>query len=363
AHHDTPLSKAQAKARMWLTGLSEKILYYGNIFDVLVQQHPEYVSLAWGTFKLLFVAIANHAESASKLSKSVSQVADLLPQQSLLLVLYPTAQMQTSVARLYAHILIFFVSALKWYKDSRLVHAIKSILQPWDMKFRTQYEAIAAETQQVRRLAEVALNVEVRDTRLEVLQGMLKEIRLDLTSQRTTLNRVHLNQMLSLPMWNSLPTSGESLQFCRSMRNRHRAPMRLQLPEVEKLNAWSLQKSSPLLLIDTYIPAVAKAFMVDLIDLVQTNRMQIIWALRYEEYWSQRLRATDIVRMLTLQAMQVGAGNLLDSPFPITVEQLREAAGLQQWVAILGRMLTSISSAFIVLDADLLAHATAYDRS
>ena len=26
---DTSLSKAQAKARMWLTGLSEKILYYG----------------------------------------------------------------------------------------------------------------------------------------------------------------------------------------------------------------------------------------------------------------------------------------------------------------------------------------------
>jgi hypothetical protein len=79
--------------------------------------------------------------------------------------------MQTSVARLYAHILKFFLSSLKWYKDSCAVHAFKSIFQPWDLKFRHEYEAIAAEAQQIRRLADVALKAEVRDTRLEVVQG------------------------------------------------------------------------------------------------------------------------------------------------------------------------------------------------
>lgn len=51
----TSLSKAKAKTRLWLIGLSEKLVHYGNIFDVMVQHHPEYVALAWGTFKLLFV--------------------------------------------------------------------------------------------------------------------------------------------------------------------------------------------------------------------------------------------------------------------------------------------------------------------
>jgi hypothetical protein len=51
----TSLSKSKAKARLWLAGLSEKIVHYGNIFDVMAQHHPEYVSLAWGTFKLLFI--------------------------------------------------------------------------------------------------------------------------------------------------------------------------------------------------------------------------------------------------------------------------------------------------------------------
>lgn len=116
-------------------------------------------------------AITNHAETASKLSKSISQVANLLPQHSLHLILYPTPQMQVSVARIYACILNFFLSALKWYRDSRAVHAVKSIFQPWDLKFRPEYEAIAIESQQIKRLANVALKAEVRDTRLEVVQG------------------------------------------------------------------------------------------------------------------------------------------------------------------------------------------------
>lgn len=47
--------KVSMKARRWLTGLSEKVVYFSNIFDVLVQHHSEYVALAWGTFKLVFM--------------------------------------------------------------------------------------------------------------------------------------------------------------------------------------------------------------------------------------------------------------------------------------------------------------------
>ena len=50
-------STSESKARRWLVALSERIAFYGQIFDVLVQQHPEYVSLAWGTFKFVFQVI------------------------------------------------------------------------------------------------------------------------------------------------------------------------------------------------------------------------------------------------------------------------------------------------------------------
>jgi hypothetical protein len=43
------------KARKWLSRLSSRICHYGRVLDVLVQHHPEYVSLAWGALKFLFV--------------------------------------------------------------------------------------------------------------------------------------------------------------------------------------------------------------------------------------------------------------------------------------------------------------------
>lgn len=79
--------------------------------------------------------------------------------------------MQAAVARLYATIMRFFLSALQWYNDSRTTHAIKSIFQPWDIRFKGEHEAIAATAQRVERLADVALKAEVRDTRLEVVKG------------------------------------------------------------------------------------------------------------------------------------------------------------------------------------------------
>ena len=45
----------QSKVRKWLTKFSRRIALYTNVMDTLVSHHPEYVSLAWGTLKLLFI--------------------------------------------------------------------------------------------------------------------------------------------------------------------------------------------------------------------------------------------------------------------------------------------------------------------
>jgi hypothetical protein len=45
----------ESRVRKWLGALSSRVGYYGRIMDVLSQHHPEYVSLAWGTIKFLFI--------------------------------------------------------------------------------------------------------------------------------------------------------------------------------------------------------------------------------------------------------------------------------------------------------------------
>ena len=52
----------KSKTRTCITELSKRVCYYGKVMDVLVQHHPEYVSLAWGAMKLVF-GVGTHSLS------------------------------------------------------------------------------------------------------------------------------------------------------------------------------------------------------------------------------------------------------------------------------------------------------------
>lgn len=133
--------------------------------------------------------------------------------------------------------------------------------------------------------------------------GMYQELRVDFASQCATLNRVHLTQMLSLPLWNGLPTSGESLRYCRFMWDRRRNRNSFALSEIARLEAWSAQSANRTLLVDKYALMTPKTFMVDLINLTIDSGKIILWALRYVEYWDQHMTIMEILLVLVLQAM------------------------------------------------------------
>ncbi|KAI9711291.1 MAG: hypothetical protein M1820_002278 [Bogoriella megaspora] len=115
-----------SKTRKWITRLSARIHLYGKVLDVFVQQHPEYASLVWGTFKLLFVGIVNQEELTKELAKALCRIADALPQTERDLLLYPSDDMEDLVATLYAHVTSFAQRAVQWYTESRIKHAVSS---------------------------------------------------------------------------------------------------------------------------------------------------------------------------------------------------------------------------------------------
>ena len=45
----------KSRARKWLASASSRLMYWSVIMDTLAQHHPEYVSLAWGAMKFLFI--------------------------------------------------------------------------------------------------------------------------------------------------------------------------------------------------------------------------------------------------------------------------------------------------------------------
>lgn len=124
--------------RRCIEQVSERVHHYGNVLDVFVQHHPEYVSLAWGTMKLLVgvsldplpspyftaklirrvaQAVVEHRKTGSILANSLLDIADSLPRVNLMSSLYPTQSMQRMVATLYASIIRFLMRALIWYDE------------------------------------------------------------------------------------------------------------------------------------------------------------------------------------------------------------------------------------------------------
>jgi hypothetical protein len=171
--------RSQSKTKKWLSRLASRISFYGNVIDVLVQHHPEYVSLAWGAFKFMFMvsdghlsarlttyhyyqAVQNHESVMAVLAKALSRIADALPRVEFYSILYPTARMRVAVEELFAHLLRFFVRALDWYQENTFSHIIHSITRPPEIRYQDTLELIDELSRRIDQLAVSASQAEIR---------------------------------------------------------------------------------------------------------------------------------------------------------------------------------------------------------
>ncbi|KAI1759878.1 hypothetical protein GGR53DRAFT_512112 [Hypoxylon sp. FL1150] len=151
-----------SKTRKWLQRTSETICHYATVLDVFVQHHPEYVSLVWGTMKLLFVSAVNHAETLKLLAKSISQVAVRLPRINILSILYPTEQMRLAVENLYSCILNFLLMAHAWCNESKFRHIYHSFTRPHVLRYNDILERVTDCSNNIIELASVGSQAELR---------------------------------------------------------------------------------------------------------------------------------------------------------------------------------------------------------
>lgn len=155
-------SRTQSKARKHLHKFSAGFMYYGRVMDMLVQQQPEYVSLAWGTMKLLFILVMNHEELTSELAKALSKIADVLPRVEFDLILYPVDDMKHKMEDLYAHIIRFYQRALKWYEASKAKHALLSVVKLYKLHFEDILQSITDRARSIDQFAVAMAHGETR---------------------------------------------------------------------------------------------------------------------------------------------------------------------------------------------------------
>ncbi|CAI6319249.1 unnamed protein product [Periconia digitata] len=385
-------AKRNTRVWKWLTQLSARISVYGSILDVMVQHHPEYAALVWGTMKFLFIGVENHEESVHQLSKALCRIADCLPRQELKHILYPTIQMQEAVAKLYAHLIQFMVHAMRWYQKSRSRRAIGAILKPFALDFQDQLDEVYGLSKNINEIANTAAQAELRAVhtkvedvyqelslaRLEIKhlgealslgnerslqimsrsQSLSSQVQLDIHSQSAMIRTVQLNQIMSAPFMSDIPSSGKSLNYCSAIAQRH--PQYVILPNavVNDLRGWSEDINLPYLIIETPDSAYGKALLLSLLQQIQNAKRPAIWALRFANFLDRDPCVEDILRILLLHALEVNSDALALQNFPITLASLRAASSQEDWLVLLDRALAGLDEVYIIIDPDLLRFST-----
>ncbi|KAJ5697453.1 hypothetical protein N7488_011137 [Penicillium malachiteum] len=162
-------NRSHSKIKRYLEHVSERIHYYGNVMDVLVQQHPEYVSLAWGMMKLLVGAVIEHKKTGSVITNSLLDIADALPRVQLVSSLYQTESVERMVATLYACIIKFLLRALRWYEEGSLKRALHAVTKPVGLQYDDIIDEMSRVTNSLMAEATAGSQAEQRDMHSELI--------------------------------------------------------------------------------------------------------------------------------------------------------------------------------------------------
>ncbi|KAK4206668.1 hypothetical protein QBC37DRAFT_487989 [Rhypophila decipiens] len=144
------------------------------------------------------------------------------------------------------------------------------------------------------------------------------------------ISHIQLGQILSLPFMQTLPTSGQSLEYFLDQDYSH--------------------------------ASCVKDFLFDMIGFLRQHGLPVLWVLRSSGMYNSPFTTLDVIRMLLHQALEIN-GSAMSTSYPITVAQLREASSHQEWFALLKRALQGCPRIYIIMDSDAIEHVTNHDKA
>jgi hypothetical protein len=321
--------------------------------------------------------------------------------------------MQQAVTKLYSRLLHFMVHALQWYRKNQAKRAIGAIFKPFSLGFQDQLTEINELSRTVDEIATTAAQAELRAVhirienlnkelglaRLEIkslsdlvsleadrvfqvascmnpcllavrcsysprlgTQSLSSDIQLDLRSQAVMIRTVQLNQIISAPFMNDIPSSGASLSYCSTFSRRQAHAITLSQSEIDLLHCCSVDNDIFYMIVETHNPNDDKTLLLSLLQQIQTANRPVLWALRFADYLSRSICLDDIIRTLVLHALEINSNALVSTTFPITLPGLRAASTQLDWLSILNRSLSGLDEVYIIIDPDLLRFAAEDNR-
>ncbi|KAM5341919.1 hypothetical protein ACJ41O_014950 [Fusarium nematophilum] len=391
------VSQNKHSTRAWLRGLSKRIMYYGQVLDVMSQHHPEYVALVWGLVKFVLMGVLNHGTLVAQFSQALSVIAQLLPRTELSAELYQTNEMKDAVANLYAHILLFLQQAVRWYNVGPAGRALTALFKPFELSYKESIEQIMLCAQHIDDISSIASKVEIREIKVlvegesaklakqedklhemqarfnlaqeeicskvgSILQIIscnatrLNEVHLDIKDIKPRVNDMHFSHVLGALEPKRSPE--DALRAHRSLIRRS-SPWRSQnkntLELFQGVGQWISAPKSSLLILQTQPRAQArvKEIATELIRLLQPRSKKVIWYLSSLNLNDEgEISSVDVLKSLIFQCMKLVPEFVASDPGNFSTAKLHGHHSEEEWLELLCHMLRHLNACFIVIEAE-----------
>ncbi|KAI0192307.1 hypothetical protein EV127DRAFT_468893 [Xylaria flabelliformis] len=381
--------KGESKVREALVSFSEKIHYYSGILDVLVSHHPEYVALAYGAIKFLFVGVVNHQKLLTQLCTGLSNIADILPRAALIMRLYATMHVRQVIVAIYTNVLKFLLRALSWYRESKVMHIIHAITRPAELRYNDLLATILSLSSRMTENALASSHAEQQDMHTdlstlvhwkshiekkvdEVMSHLLEVKKCVFTEQAISssarldvsqkLSEIQLSQFLQHISVLNLPEPAKAFQASLFMSKRRQARPSNRGPPFwldTRVQRWNNSKESSLIILDgtTKTRANLQHFCVSSINLLRDSKLPVIWALKSlasDRTMADQVSTIDVLKYFVQQAIKINECIHTDAALAPRLGAYLGAQTEEDWLRILGSALRGVPLIYIIFDTEIL---------
>ncbi|KAH8166169.1 hypothetical protein CIB48_g2099 [Xylaria polymorpha] len=371
-----------SKARKWFERFSKKIVFYGNILDVFVEHHPEFVALAWGAMKLVFTAVVNNETTASMLAEAMVQIADNLPQVELASILYPNDHMRLAVVDLNAYILKFLIRANDWYTEGHWKHAWHSLTSPPELRYDDLLRLIHEKSRFIDQLSKSCQQIESRQIceKVNEMNEKVDDLKKDLEKIYTTISwqssaLISTNHIVSDLQFANIMTSisdtaiGDPVKILHHLfATRRRASRTVtgkatclsrRFWDSPLLDRWNTSMTSDIAILREQFQSIQalRYFCTDVIQYLSELGIPIIYALKIpvNELASPNISCIDLIKYILRQALQIRQKYQTEKSMSLACAPFHGNYSEAEWFQVLEHVLSGINRpVYLLLDLELI---------
>ncbi|KAI1451692.1 hypothetical protein F4805DRAFT_81792 [Annulohypoxylon moriforme] len=363
--------RGESKFLEVLTALSQRLVHYGTVMDVLVQQHPEYVSLVWGAMKLIFGAIVEHERTGEVIAEALHEISDCLSRVEVGITLYPNAVLKRSASILYAHIVKFLIRAWSYYEKNKPSRALHCITNPSALRYNDLIESIQREIEAFGKHVTICSQAEIRDSRIMNQEGhkktqaklvevgdAIKQMELRLC---TGLSEIRSQNDLAFISFQCKIKHISVLGLAVHLYNRWQIKREFQFEygqfwKSPKLREWDESQTSSTILIK--FPFTAKrqimTFCTEVVDQLLQKRAAVLWILVGK---GQKYQLLEALKSLVVQALGLGYSSRTETTFQLS--QFLSAYLEDDYLNILASLLQHFKLVYIIANGDAMSPSVA----